>query len=92
MKGFNSILGLLKLIILNVGIAAALFAVGVGLQLAWDDGAEFLELVENLLLSDTLINVHDKKICLLVELVLPLGLRLDDSEGKTHESLVIHLS
>jgi hypothetical protein len=34
MKGFNSILGLLKLIILNVGIAAALFAVGVGLQLA----------------------------------------------------------
>ena len=43
-------------------------------------------------LSDTLINVHDKKICLLVELVLPLGLRLDDSEGETHESLVIHLS
>jgi hypothetical protein len=44
------------------------------------------------LLSDILINVLDKKICLLVELVLPFGLGLDDSEGETHESLVIHLS
>jgi hypothetical protein len=89
-EGINSSLGILGLFKLDIGIATAFLAVRIGLQFARNNVTESRELVINLLLGYFLVNVLDKQVSLLLK--LGIRTRLDDSEGITHESLVIHLS
>ena len=89
MKGFDCTLGFLWLFELNVGVASALFAVRICLQLARDNVAESLELIKDLLLRNIWSDVFNKEVWVFVE--ARIWLRLNDSESETHESLIIHL-
>jgi hypothetical protein len=62
MKGFDCTLGFLWLFELNVGVASALFAVRICLQLARDNVAESLELIKDLLLRNIWSDVFNKEV------------------------------
>jgi len=83
-------LGLFNLLELNIGIASALFAIGVCFKFAGNNFTVRLESFKNFLLGNILINILDEEVGILIK--GRIWVRLDNTDSKTLKALIVHLS